>query len=199
MTLLPGLRDTLSTRFGCPVLDTYSLNEAGLVAVAEASGRFALLQSRMYVEILAEDDEPCPPGVRGEIALTGGYNPFLPLLRYRTGDHARLVYADDRPFLADLEGRPPTTFRTAAGTMLNNVDVSVALRDFALPCYTLHQAADGAVKLRLPRDYSARDQVRSALLRLFGADQALTIEDLPPGPPSGKVIQYTRENADAEQ
>jgi phenylacetate-CoA ligase len=179
------------------VLDTYSLNEAGLVGVAEASGRFALLQPRLYVEILNEDDVPCPPGVRGEITLTGGYNPFLPLLRYRTGDFARLVYAGDQPFLADLEGRPPTTFRTSGGATLNNVDVSVALRDYALPSYSLHQAADGALRLRLPRDLSSRDQVRAALLRLFGADQVLTIEDLPPGPASGKVVQYTRDD-DAE-
>ena len=198
MTLLPGLRDALSARFGCPVLDTYSLNEAGLVGVADASGRWALLQPRLYVEILGEDDQPSPPGVRGEIALTGGYNPFLPLLRYRTGDYARMVYADDQPFLADLEGRPPTTFRTTGGATLNNVDVSVALRDFAMPCYTLHQAADSALTLRLPPEYSGRDQVRSALLRLFGADQVLTMEDLPLGPPTGKVVQYTRDDANPE-
>jgi phenylacetate-CoA ligase len=195
MALLPGLRDALSTRFGCPMLDTYSLNEAGLVGVAEASGRFTLLQPRLYVEILAEDDQPCPPGVRGEIALTGGYNPFLPLLRYRTGDYGRLDYAGDQPFLADLEGRPPVTFRTTGGATLNNVDVSVALRDCALPCYALHQTADGALKLRLPRECAQRDQVRAALLRLFGANQALTIEDLPPGPPRGKVVQYTSDDA----
>jgi len=195
MALLPGLQGSLSARFGCPVLDTYSLNEAGLVGVARPSGGFALLQPRLYVEILDDDDRPCAPGVRGEITLTGGCNPFLPLLRYRTGDFARLVYDQGEPCLADLEGRPPTTFTTATGLTLNNVDVSVALRDFALPCYTLHQAADGALTLRLPADWAGRDQVRATLLRLFGAGQALTIQALPPGAPSGKVVQYTRDDA----
>jgi phenylacetate-CoA ligase len=197
MALLPGLRQALTAHFGCPVLDTYSLNEAGLVAVVEPSGGLGLLQPRLYVEILDEDDRPCPPGVRGEIALTGGYNPFVPLLRYRTGDYACLVYEDDQPVLMDLEGRPPTTFRTPGGAIVNNVDVSLALRDYALPRFTLHQAADGALRLRLPGEYeyAQREQVRAALLQLFGADQHLTIEDLAPGPPSGKLIQYTSDYA----
>src|SRR5205085_3091471 len=33
MTLLPGLRERLELRFGCPVLDIYSLNEVGPVGV----------------------------------------------------------------------------------------------------------------------------------------------------------------------
>jgi len=37
MTLLPGLRQRLERRFGCPVLDIYSMNEAGPVAVADAA------------------------------------------------------------------------------------------------------------------------------------------------------------------
>jgi phenylacetate-CoA ligase len=191
MALLPGLRDRLEAHFGCPVLDTYALNEAGLVGVAQRSGEFELLQPRLYVEILAEADQPCPPGVRGEITLTGGYNAFVPLLRYRTGDYARLEFVKGRPVLTDLEGRPPTTFHVAGGAILNNVDVSVALRDFALPAYRLHQAADGALTLRLPAACADRERVRAALLRLFGADQPLTIEDLEPGLPAGKVIQYT--------
>jgi phenylacetate-CoA ligase len=190
MALGPAQQAALEAHFGCPVLDTYSLNEAGLVAVGGATGGHALLQPRLYVEILDPAGQPCAPGVRGEVVLTGGYNPFLPLLRYRTGDFADLAFRGNQPVLVGLEGRPPTTFRTAAGDWLNNVDVSIALRRFALPCYTLHQAADGVLTLRLLGASVYRDSVRAALLNLFGADQRLLIEDLPSSPPEGKLIQY---------
>ena len=59
--------------------------------------------------------------VRGEIAVTGGRNPFVPLLRYRTGDWGRLDYGrcpcgDRMPRLLDLEGRPPVVFRRPDGS-----------------------------------------------------------------------------------
>jgi phenylacetate-CoA ligase len=83
MTLLPRLRATLEERFRCPVVDVYSLNEAGPIAFADGEV-WRLLQHRMYVEIL--DDHGCSvaPGELGEVTLTGGFNDWLPLLRYRT-------------------------------------------------------------------------------------------------------------------
>lgn len=199
MALLPGLKQQLEARFGCPVLDLYSLNEAGPVAVGMAAdvishservdstmsvtadhqrrvssshgdssldarrcespganplrmtGRtvFQILQPRLHVEVLDAADQPCPPGVRGEITLTGGFNPFLPLLRYRTGDTAALGYLDGRPVLVGLEGRPPVVFRGRSGQLINNVDVSAALKPFALAQFQLHQAEDGDLTLRV--------------------------------------------------
>src|SRR5262249_30239788 len=84
MTLVPGLRQQLEQRFNCPVLDVYSMNEAGPIAVADPTfGGHLLLQHCMYVEILDGQDKPLRPGERGEVTLTGGFNFCLPLLRYR--------------------------------------------------------------------------------------------------------------------
>ena len=57
-------------------------------------------------------DQPCRLGVRGEITLTGGRNPFLPLLRYRTGDFASLDTINGHRVLLGLEGREPVEYRT---------------------------------------------------------------------------------------
>jgi phenylacetate-CoA ligase len=188
MALTAGLGQRLEQRFGCPVLDTYSLNEAGLVAVAGPGGHW-VLPPRTYVEVVDAAGRPCPPGEPGEIALTGGYNPFIPLLRYRTGDYASLQFMDGRPVLAGLAGRPPVVFRGRAGQPINNIDVSHALNHLALPQYTLHQSAEGALHLRA-RGRIDPAAARAALLALFGADQPLTIEELAAGP-AGKLIQYT--------
>jgi phenylacetate-CoA ligase len=192
MTLTPGLREQLEARFGGPVLNLYSMTETGPIAVEPYpdSGHI-LLQPRLYVEILDENGEPCPPGARGEVTLTGGFNEYLPLLRYRTNDYARLEFREGQVVIAGLEGRPPTTYRAANGQTLNNVDVTIALRPLALPQYTLHQTADGALQFRRHGPGADQTKIREALLLLFGSDQRLTIEELSQEGAGGKLIQYT--------
>src|SRR5262249_29721380 len=128
----------------------------------------------------------------GEVTLTGGRNPFLPLLRYRTGDWASLDLSGPVPVLAGLEGRPPTVFRSAAGAPINNIDVTWALRDLALPQFALDQEADGSLLLQVRGEQVTHEALREALLKLFGPGQQLTIIRLPEAEESaGKVVQYT--------
>jgi phenylacetate-CoA ligase len=197
MTLLPGLRTALEQRFDCPVLDLYSLNEAGPVAVYDpALDAHVLLQPQMAIEIVDADGNPLPEGQRGEIALTGGFNFCLPLLRYRSGDHAALERRGGEWVLAGLSGRAPVRFRTASGEWINNIDVTHALKAFALPQYALLQRADGSLEFDV-HGYHGADLgvVRAALLALFGAGVRMQIAVHPE--PCDKVIQYRNELADA--
>ena len=199
MTLTAGLKQSLEARFNCPVIDVYSMNESGPIAVSlpssparEGDDEYILLQPRLYVEILDPDGLPCPPGVRGEITLSGGFNPFLPLLRYRTGDHAALEFRGTQPVLTRLEGRPPVVFRAADGRFVNNVDISIALRPLTIAQYALHQSVDGSLHLRV-RGATDLASLRAALLDLFGQDQIVTIEAVEAF--EAKVIQYTSDYA----
>lgn len=195
MQLAPALRTELEEHFGCPVLDLYAMNECGPIAVGGVFGGHAghaLLQHRLYVEILDQAGTPCPPGERGEVVLSGGFNPFLPLLRYRTGDYASLAFAGTLPVLVELEGRPPVVFVGTHGQPINNIDVTGALRQFALPQYTLHQAASGELTLTVPPDTPAQSALRAALLSLFGAEQAVEVVESA-ALREGKVVQYWRE------
>lgn len=193
MTLLSGQRESLQQRFKCPVLDLFSLNEAGPVAVRlPGESGFRFLQSRLRVELLDESGLPVAAGERGEITLSGGFNDYLPLLRYRTGDFARLHdEADGTTTLVDLEGREPVRFRTRQGIWLNNVDITHALASFALAQFILHQNRNGALRLRIHGDCHVKPALRERLLALFGADQTLTIEDSCSF--DDKVIQYQSE------
>jgi phenylacetate-CoA ligase len=191
MALLPGLRRALEAHFGCPVIDVYSLTESGPVAFAHGHGH-EVLPHNLYVEILDPQGRPCPPGVRGEITLSGGINPLLPLLRYRTGDYAALDYSGSMPVLLELHGRLPTVFRTSTGRVFNNVDVSTVLRDLPIPVFSLHQAADGSLLFRCVAEERTRAAAEQALRGLFGADIRLTIEKMPDEAAwRGKAIQYT--------
>ena len=200
MALLPGTRRMLEQRFGCPVVDIYSLNEAGPVAFAEPGGdggdggdggEWSLLQPRMFVELLDGAGRPVGPRERGEITLTGGMNPWLPLLRYRTGDTAVMAVRGRELRLVGLSGRAPVRFRAADGSWLNNIEVTHALGRTSLAQWTLQQHADGRLALRTGGgDASA---LRAVLADLFGAGAAI---DVDVGATfDGKVRQYTSDLA----
>jgi phenylacetate-CoA ligase len=195
MALQSGLRARLEARFACPVLDIYSLNEVGPVAVYDQrAGGHLLLQPRLYVELLDQDGEPVGQGERGEITVTGGFNDWLPLLRYRTGDHAALAFGGDGPVLIDFCGRAPVRYRGADGRWMNNIEISHALAPLPIAHFSFHQHGDAALELRLaPAALHLADDARGLLARLFGqqpiAVTALHAHD--------KVRQYSSDLAGA--
>jgi phenylacetate-CoA ligase len=192
MTLETGLRKQLEERYRCPVLDFYSLNEAGPIAVYDpALGGHVLLQPRMVVEILDDHQEPLLPGERGEITLTGGFNFCLPLVRYRTGDYASLAWRGGEPVLIDFHGRPPVCFAAADGRQINNVDVTHVLAPLALNQYTLHQRKNGEIQFTGVNINGKEEIIGQTLKSLFGTERSITIVSVDSFP--GKVIQYTRE------
>ena len=189
MVLLPALRGALDARFGCPVLDIYSMNEAGPIAVFDpAAGGHVLLQPRMFVEILDPAGKRVPSGERGEVTLTGGFNFCLPLLRYRTGDFASLDGSGADLVLRDFSGRPPVRFRAADGEWLNNIEITHALRDVALPQWTMHQHADGSVDFNHSGPRSGDAEIHRILRALLG-EVPLRIGEAKFD--DGKVVQYT--------
>jgi phenylacetate-CoA ligase len=192
MALSEGLKARLSARFACPVVDLYSMNEAGPIAahVPEVDA-FVLLQPGLYVEVLDEAGRSLPPGVHGEVTLTGGINPCLPLLRYRTGDHARLVWTPMGPALRDLQGRPPVRFQHANGHWVNNVELSQRLRPLDLRRHALHQHTDRSLVLRLQSDAPDIAALHTSLRRILQdllGDLPLRIDVLQA---EDKVRQYT--------
>lgn len=173
-----GLKIRLEKRYGCPVIDWYSLTETGPLGYACSKGHgYHVLPRDVYLEALGSDGRPVSPGKRGEITVTGGRNPFVPLLRYRTGDWGRIDHRkcpckDPAPRLLDLEGRPPVLFRAKNGAVVNPVDVSRVLREFPLVQHEFSQNKDLSCDLVIrPVDPSrppSASAVRRALTSLFG-------------------------------
>jgi phenylacetate-CoA ligase len=198
VALSSALRERLSDHFGAPVIDWYSLTETGPIAYACPRGEgYHLLPHDLYVEVI--DEAGRRSAERGEITVTGGRNPFLPLLRYRTGDFARLVSGscacgDPAPWLVDLLGRKPVTFRAADGSAVNPVDVAQALREFPLVQHELVQRADRSLELGV-RVLSNVDlaAVAGALAGLFGGLRVSVRRDDQLGEGGGKVVPYVSE------
>ena len=143
------LRADLVDAFDCPVLDIYGLHETRPIAVSTDGGPHVVLDRRVLVEVLDRSGEPVAPGERGEIVVTAGENPLLPLARYRTGDHGRLVEIDGLPAIADLEGREDTLFRSPTGRAVPTVDLTQQLQASGARAWSVVQAADGSVAVRM--------------------------------------------------
>lgn len=146
MKLTKGTKDTLESYFKCPVIDLYSLTECRNIAYASGIGH-KVIRPDLYLEIFDEfDDIALPYGERGELVVTGGSNPFLPLIRYRTGDFCSLKIEKGIPFLIDLEARNPVVFNTKSGIKINNIDVSNVLSEIPLAGFKMHQRKDKSIQ-----------------------------------------------------
>jgi phenylacetate-CoA ligase len=197
MQLLVGLRTAVAEQLCAPVLDIYSLNEVGPVAVFdEAAGGHVLLQPNLYVEILRPDGRLARLGERGEITVTGGFNHVLPLVRYRTGDYASWA-TDGRPVLVDLVGRAPIRFRRADGRWINNHEIGHALAHLPISQFRAHQRADRSFALVVgAADHLAQAAV-AALNACTGQRVDLVEETHFLATSSDKLMQYSSDLTDA--
>jgi phenylacetate-CoA ligase len=199
LTLSKELQRSFESYFDCPVVNWYSTTETGPIAasIAGKEGLFFLAPD-LYVEIIDEDGIPLPIGEIGEITVTGGRNPYLPLLRYRTGDFGKM--ADSPLRLTELVGRKLVFFRATDGSMVNPVDIS---REMRLVCpFVQHefiQKKDGSCVVKIRPAVNANISLKAmtkAIKGLFGQEQKVEVlidENLGKDNPSGKVISWQSE------
>jgi phenylacetate-CoA ligase len=189
MMLSEGLRAQLEQRFGCPVLDLYSMNEVGPIGVFDAEvGGHVLLQPRLHVEILDEQQQPLSSGERGEITITGGFNFCLPLLRYRTGDYGAFRSVGGERVIIGLAGRAPVKFCGFSGDWFNNIDISHALKALPTAQFGLHQNSDRSLMLQLAAASMRYSQDAMIAIRAVLGDLPITVQEIAV---SDKFLQYT--------
>jgi phenylacetate-CoA ligase len=193
MALSTALRLDLERSFGCPVIDVYGLHETRPIASSADGGPFIVLDRRVHVEVVDDDGLPAAFGSHGEIVVTAGENPLLPLVRYRTGDYGRLVDVDGRLAIADLEGREATTFLAADGSRVPCVDLTQHLQAAGAHGWSVVQDATGRVSATIVRGDAAR--VAAALDVLLGqpveVTQHPTLSDLGDGKPRRYISKAT--------
>ena len=123
--LVPSTRARVARAFGVAPFEVYGLVELGDFAwECERHDGLHVSADTHLVEIVDDDGRPAPLGTSGRIVCTDLLARTLPMVRYDTGDRARLVVdpcACGRTFprLVDLVGREGDVIRLPDGRRLH--------------------------------------------------------------------------------
>lgn len=91
-TLRPGARDIVRRAWGVNIVDSYSSEELGYIALqCPAGGNYHVQSESLIVEVLDESGAPCAPGAIGQVVATTLHNFAMPLIRYASGDFAEVA------------------------------------------------------------------------------------------------------------
>lgn len=85
------LRRSLAAYFECTVVNAYGLSEFGLVAVdCPVGDGLHIDEGAVLAEVIDERERGCVEGASGDLVLSSTSNVAMPLIRYKTGDKARI-------------------------------------------------------------------------------------------------------------
>jgi phenylacetate-CoA ligase len=201
-TLAPETRNLVRETFGVEVEDTYSSEEAGIVAIqCPDSGLYHTMESHI-VEVLDESGRPCADGEVGRVVITDLLNFATPLVRYDLGDYAEVA----KPCPC---GRGLPTLRRIVGRERNLIVMPDGSRHWPLvgfdrfrgiapiAQYQLIQHDRERIEVRLvsdaPLTSSQEDELRAviqgALGHPFTLDFAYFEREIP-RPPNGKFEEF---------
>jgi phenylacetate-CoA ligase len=215
-TVLPSLRQvrTISERLapetralchevlGVPLVDAYSAQEVGYIALQcpEYPG-YHVQAERLLVEVLDDADRPCPIGAIGRVVITDLHNFATPILRYDIGDFAEVGAAcpcgRGLPVLARILGRRRGMLRYPDGRAVWPV-FTIACRSAARyrEIQLVQETADRLRLLVVPdADGLAPDApaaLTAALRTCFGHAFEVEVEAVPalPRGPGGKLEEF---------
>jgi phenylacetate-CoA ligase len=154
-TLSTATRQLAERVFAATVVDTYSSQEMGYIALqCPDSGLYHPMSETVLAEVLDEAGRPCLPGATGRVVVTDLHNHATPLIRYAIGDLAEAgepcPCGRGLPTWQRIVGRERNLIRLPDGTRHWPVMGLRDCRDVApVVQFQLVQHEPGAVELRL--------------------------------------------------
>ncbi|MFH9762290.1 hypothetical protein ACH4MJ_31125 [Streptomyces anulatus] len=129
-----NVRRFLRRRFACPVIDLFGSTELGYLYYSDREGRYWPHLAGMSVELL-----PVAPGSTiHQLIVTSVRNPYMPLVRYRSGDCVRTLNGSPDPAaITQFCGRQKELLSTPNGPVAQG-DLDRHIAD-ASPRIFLHQ------------------------------------------------------------
>jgi phenylacetate-CoA ligase len=151
---------TIEETLSVPVVDAYSANEVGFIALqCPKSSTYHVRTDTILVEVVDRHGRPVPDGEVGEIIVTPFYNTVMPLIRYRIGDLG--AFARDQcgcgirlPRLQTIHGRARQLFTYSDGSQrFANLHLAALQSCVPLEQYQIIQHTTTRVELiYVPRD-----------------------------------------------
>jgi phenylacetate-CoA ligase len=126
----PEWRRLLQETFQAEVFDKYGSRECGDMACeCRQHQGLHVYSPNVFLEVVDEQNRPCPPGQTGRVLVTLLNNHSFPLIRYENGDLAQWAAPGICPCglawprLQGLEGRADDVLMTEEGTLITSVVV----------------------------------------------------------------------------
>ncbi len=128
-----GIREACRKTWGVELVDTYSSEEAGLIAMQCPENEHYHVQAEgVLVEVLDDNNNLCTTGQVGRVVVTPLHNFAAPLIRYEIGDYAEVgehcSCGRGLPVLNRIVGRARNMARLPNG---RHFRPSVGITDFA--------------------------------------------------------------------
>lgn len=90
-TLSCSLRDRVREELGVPIMDVYSAQEVGILAIqCPQSDLYHVMDENLIVEVLDQHGNQCGEGETGRIVVTDLSNYATPVFRYDLADYAQV-------------------------------------------------------------------------------------------------------------
>ncbi|MGH7123127.1 MAG: phenylacetate--CoA ligase family protein [Stellaceae bacterium] len=201
------LRRLCREAWGVEVVDLYSAEEAGYIAIQCPRHTHYHVQSEtVLLEVLDARGNPCGPGETGVVVVTPLHNVAMPLIRYALGDYAELggpcPCGRGLPVIARILGRAKDNVILPSGEERH---AWLGTREFAeIDAIVQHQVVQkslGDIEVRLvvkqPLAAEEEDRLRQILGANLGPDFCVAFRYLSeiPRAPSGKFYEFLSELA----
>lgn len=202
-TLSESLRLRCREVLGVEIVDVYSTQEVGIIAIeCPEGGGYHVMAEGLVLELLRDDGQPCELGETGRVVLTSLHNFATPLIRYDLGDLAEAdgpcVCGRGLPKIRRILGRTRNLLRLPDGRRLWPFVGAFSYRDIApVRQYQVIQHDLERVTLRLaverPLTVAEEHALIEKMLELldyrFKAEIAYFSPEIPRGP-GGKFEDF---------
>ena len=176
-------KTTLSNYFNTSVLSRYSSEEIGIIAqqTLNSQEHFVINHASYHVELLnLEDDKPVKSGEYGRIVVTDLFNYCMPIIRYDTGDIAKLIELKNGQLKFEkIEGRKMDLIFDTKGNIISSFVVYTKFYNY----YTLlkqyqfiqQNEKEYEVKLNVLDTFPFEKELVESIKKDFGSDAKVTI------------------------
>jgi len=176
-TVTPQLRKEVRELWDVPVMDLYSAQEVGYIALQAPDGdHYHVPEDVIHVEILDEAGYPVVPGETGRVVVTHLHNYAMPLIRYDIGDYAELgersTTGNTQMVLNKILGRSrgmlsfPDGSRHWPHLPYENFEKAAGIKQFQLVQHTVNELEFRCVldgKLSVPNEDALRTILQDGL------------------------------------
>ncbi len=202
--LQPEVRDACRRAWGVPVIDIYSAQEVGYIALqCPEHEHFHVQAEGMFLEVLDEAGRACAAGEIGRVVITSLHNFATPLIRYDIGDNAEVgepcSCGRGLPVLKRILGRVRNMLTLPSGERVSPGFVNDWFEGFPVTQFQIVQRARDHLEAKIvasrPFTEAEEEKVGAVICARIGAPfrVSITYHDEIPRGPGGKYEDFKSE------